>query len=601
MSNSVLDTLFFRLLARFWVPLFVVLAAFLVWETTTLSFQRALNALIRTGENRLTLIDGTLTAALDRYADLPYILSENREIRRMLETGVIPGTVNLYLEALNREAGCEALYILDSGGNTVAASNWRSRSSFFGENYGFRPYFLSAKAGRRGWHFGVGATTGIPGYFMSHPVSRENRFLGAVVVKVDLTPLQEGWKKGGESVLVTDKNRITFLSSKGEWRYRAMKPLAREQEKAIKKARQYGHQSLDRLSFKTDTVLETGKRFVHLGQTRYLMLTRTLQERNWHLHYLMPMGQVLSWRRAVAGIGTFLALALATLTLYVRERRLKKISNRKARAAEAVQAMNQRLQEEIKERSRTEKALRETQEELVQTGKLAALGHMAAGIVHELNQPISAIRTHAASARLLLDRNDTDRVRETFSAISRVTDHMASVTGQLKTFAHRSRAEKKPVSLQECLDGALVLTAPLIEANGVELQKRIPDWPLMVQGDRVRVRQVLVNLIRNAVDAMKKSPEKILEIKFRPGDTRVDISISDTGTGIAQQDLDEIFTPFFTTKEVGEGLGLGLSISHRIIRDLDGTVKVRNLGKGACFTVRLPLIPETATQHEETS
>ena len=215
---------------------------------------------------------------------------------------------------------------------------------------------------------------------------------------------------------------------------------------------------------------------------------------------------------------------------------------------------------------------------------------MAAGIVHELNQPIAAIRTHAASGRLLLERKETEKVQETLAAVARMTEHMASITAQLKTFAHQTPKLKEQVLLQDCLDEALAMVAPLFNEFGISLHKDVPEDPLILSGGRGRIKQVLVNLLRNAVDAMQNCSQRDLWVVISVDQQDVEISISDSGSGIAEQDLDELFTPFFTTKEVGEGLGLGLSISYRIVTDLGGTIRAQNLpAGGARLIVRLPL------------
>lgn len=575
------------------VLLGIILATSVVWQTTRWVYNDALDKLVKVGGERLTLYSGTLRGALSRYAYLPYVLSQNADVDILLKTSFNLERVNRYLESLNSEAGSEALYVMNSVGKTLAASNWQKPLSFVGQNYGFRPYFTDAKAGQNGQFFAIGVTTGQPGYFMSHPVWQDERFLGAAVVKVDLTPLQDDWREGGETVLVSDANGVLFLSSQSEWKYRTLTQLSEGQRTMILAGRQYGNQPLHLLPLETVETLAEGCRIVRFENTLYLMLSRHLTGLNWQLHHVVPLASVQAQGNAVAVIGTVLALLILSLALYLRERRQKQISRRKAREAEAIQEMNLRLQEEITERSRTESILRETQAELVQTGKLAALGHMAAGIVHELNQPISAIRTHAASGRLLLDREDTGKVRETLAAVTRMTEHMASITAQLKTFAHKTPKLKGQVVLQDCLDGALAMTAPMFSEFGISISKQIPDKPLTLNGDRARVKQVLVNLLRNAVDAMRDCNQRDLHINVSVRDQEVEISISDSGIGITEQDMEELFTPFFTTKEVGEGMGLGLSISYRIVTDLGGTIRAQNLPDGgALFIVRLPLIKQ---------
>ena len=582
----------FKNIVPLWVLfLGIVVATGFVWQATRWAYTDALDKLVKVGGERLTLYSGTLREALSRYAYLPYVLSQNVDVQILLKTSFNLDLVNQYLESLNSEAGSEALYVMNSVGSTLASSNWQEPLSFVGKNYGFRPYFTDAKAGLKGQFFAIGVTTGQPGYFMSHPVLKDERFLGATVVKVDLSPLQEDWHEGGETVLVSDSNGVLFLSSRNDWKYRTLTALSEAQRTLILAGRQYGHQPLELLPLEEVEILADGQRIVRFENDLYLMLSRSLAGLDWQLHHVVPLAPVQEQGQAVAAIGIVLSLLILALGLYVRERRQKQISRRKAREAGAIQEMNLRLQEEIAERSRTESILRETQAELVQTGKLAALGHMAAGIVHELNQPISAIRTQAASGRLLLDRQETGKVRETLAAVTRMTEHMASITAQLKTFAHKTPKLKGQVGLQDCLDGALAMTAPLFSEFGISLLKEIPDDPLIVNGDRARVKQVLVNLIRNAVDAMRDCNQRELRIKISVQNKEVEISISDTGTGIADQDMEELFTPFFTTKEVGEGMGLGLSISYRIVTDLGGTIRAQNLPDGgAQFIVKLPLV-----------
>ncbi len=586
---------FFRNIAPLWMLfLGIVLATGLVWQTTRWVYADALNSLIKVGGERLTLYSSTLHEALSRYAYLPYVLSQNTDVEILLKTSFNLELVNRYLESLSSKAGSEALYVVNSIGETLASSNWQEPLSYVGHNYGFRPYFTDAKAGLKGQFFAIGVTSGRPGYFMSHSVRKDGRFLGATVVKVDLAPLQEDWHKGGETVLVSDANGVLFLSSRNDWKYRTLTPLSDGQRNMIIAGRQYGDLSLDLLPLETVEALADGSKIVRYEKALFLMLSRSLPDLNWQLHHLVPLAPVQERGRSVAAIGTVLALLILALGLYARERRQKQLSRRKASEAEAIREINLRLQAEIVERSRTESALRETQAELVQSGKLAALGHMAAGIVHELNQPISAIRTHAASGRLLLDRCETGKLRETLASVARMTEHMASITAQLKTFAHRTPKLKGQVVLQDCLDGVLAMTATLFNEFGISLYQDVPDKELILEGDRARVKQVLVNLIQNGVDAMRECEQRDLRIKISEENKEVEISVSDSGIGIADQNIDEIFTPFFTTKEVGEGLGLGLSISYRIVTDLGGTIRAHNLPQGgAQFIVRLPLVIST--------
>ncbi len=568
----------------------ILLVSVLVWSAARWTYNDAVENQIETGGDRVTLYIRTLRAALSRYAYLPFVLSRSNEVRGLLAgNGTIDGT-NYYLESLNLEAGSEALYVMDVNGNTLAASNWREPLTYTGQNYGFRPYFLSAKAGHRGWYFGIGATTGQPGYFMSYPVAIEDVFAGAVVVKVDLAPLQDDWHEGGETVLVTDINGVVFLSSRNDWRYRTMTPLTADQIESILATKQYGNHDLSLLPFSKIRTLGEGQQLVRMGRKNYLVLSRELVERGWHIHQLLPLEVAEERQKSVLIIGTVLSLLFLATGMYLRERSQKKMSRRKAKEAEVMRKVNIRLQAEIDERVKTEKALREAQNELVQTGKLAALGHMAAGIVHELNQPIAAIRTHAASCRLLLERDQPDKAAETLKAIARITEHMASITTQLKSFAHKSPKLKEKVCLQDCLDDVVIMVQPLLKEHEVALHKDCLSEPLIVYAERSKIKQVLVNLVTNAVDAMRGRDHKQVMVAMTTENGEAVISVKDNGPGIGADVIDDIFTPFVTTKDVGEGLGLGLSITYRIISDLGGTIKAHNPGEGgACMQVRLPM------------
>lgn len=570
-----------------------------VWQAGRWTYAVGLESLVKTGEERLALYTGTLRGALSRYAYLPYVLASNNAVQNLLETRVSPQQINRYLEDLNREAGCQALYVMDVTGKTLASSNWRDPLSYVGQNYGFRPYFTAAKEGRQGLFFAIGVTTGQPGFFMSHPVRRNGRFLGVVVVKVDLDPLQDDWREGGETVLVSDANGVLFLSSRKDWKYHTLAPLSPEQRERIRAGRQYGNEPLDLVPLQIKQQLGDDQWIVHADKLSYLMLSRSIPGLDWTLYHLTPLAPVYERTLAVITLGTVLSLLVLALGMYARERRQKQLSRHEARKAEAIKAVNLRLQEEIEEHRRTEQALRDAQTELVQSSKLAALGQMAAGIVHELNQPISTMRTHAASGRLLLDRQDIEKARESFASISRITDHMAAITAQLKIFAYKTPRQSERVLVQDCLNEALAMIKPLLLEVDIEVETQLPVEPLAICADRNRLEQVLVNLFHNGADAMRGSERRRLDIKVTTAGQLVEISIADSGHGIEEQHLAELFNPFFTTKEVGEGLGLGLSISYRIVTDLGGTIRVVNNPEGgASFIVRLPIMATEDTGEE---
>lgn len=253
---------------------------------------------------------------------------------------------------------------------------------------------------------------------------------------------------------------------------------------------------------------------------------------------------------------------------------------------------NRRLEEEIGERKRAEAVLRRAQDELVQAAKLATIGQMSAGVTHELNQPLAAIRSYADNARVLLERSRVEDAVANLESIVELTDRMAEITRTLKSFARKSSGKAVPVSLGEVVDHALAVVTSHTRMDGYRIHRSDPGFDVRVMGDGVRLQQVALNLIKNAIDAMADAERREIHLAIRQEGGMGLLEVRDTGNGIDEDKLDAIFDPFFTTKEVGEGLGLGLSISNGIVRGYQGTIQVANHPDGGCvFTVRLPLDP----------
>jgi two-component system C4-dicarboxylate transport sensor histidine kinase DctB len=260
---------------------------------------------------------------------------------------------------------------------------------------------------------------------------------------------------------------------------------------------------------------------------------------------------------------------------------------------------NASLQTEIDGHRHTEARLRTTQNELVQAGKLAALGQMSAALAHEINQPLAAIRTFMASAKIFARRGDLGQVVSNLDLITDLAERMARITGHLKTFARKSEpGHPEPVQVDRAIDGTLFLLENQIKAAGVVVDKTVePD--LWVLGHAVQLEQVILNLVRNALDSVGDQEHGRITITAQASEGQVSksqvskshvlIKVADNGPGIPASQIDQIFDPFFTTKALGKGLGLGLSISYGIVQDFGGQIHARNLpGGGAELTVELP-------------
>ncbi|WP_051341277.1 sensor histidine kinase [Azospirillum halopraeferens] len=601
-----------------WWLAVTAMAAAAVAGAALWSERRGIEALRAGGEHRIALYVSSLEGAIQRHDYLPVVLSMNEDVRRLLRDpgdAALRDRVNRYFATVTQEAQSATLYVMDASGLTLAASNWDTPQSFVGSNYAFRPYFRQAMTSGRGRFYAVGVTTGTPGLFLSHAVSDGGRTVGVLAVKVSLDALEEAWRNGPERVLVADGAGVAFLSSEPAWRFRTLDDPSAAELRRMSLSRQYAGVTLEPLAV-------TGRGDRHgapvlairdpdgPGTTEYLMQSVALPGPDWRVVILSDPAPVTAAARTAAAVAAFAVVFLLLVVLYLRQRRRRILEGMAARDAletanvelrrahEELEvriaartadlvAANARLTREVAERERAERVLREAQDELVQAGKLAMLGQMAAGITHELNQPLAAIRTYADNAVVLFDRGLHDDLRTNLVRIPHLVERMARITGQLKAFARKTKARAEPVPVGRAVHNALLLIEQRLAPEGVELICVPADPGIAVVFEEVRLEQVLINLFRNALDAMKGQPVRRLSIAVEVRGERVRIRVRDTGPGIPDDVLPRIFEPFFTTKDAA-GLGLGLSISAGIVRDAGGQLTVDGGPGGAEFAVDLP-------------
>ncbi|MGR4070206.1 sensor histidine kinase [Billgrantia sp. C5P2] len=541
----------------------------------------------RHADNRLSLYGSSLQGALERSSYLPGLLAQQTQIQAALldPAGILVPQVNDFLALVAERSGAEVIFLLDAEGLTLASSNHAEADSFVGHDYRFRPYFYEAMATGQGEFFAVGSTTGRPGYFVSAAVGSGETEAprGVLVAKVSLEALQADWRRAGEKVLLTDANGVVILSSRPEWRYRRLAELTAQAREEILRQRQFMDEPLEPLGrrLRDGSLLAGGAGY---GE-RLIDNTLTLETLGWTMHYLVPVRPLyVSARNALMG-GVAVWLALLLLALWLRER--QKRQRLRDREAAIIREANERLEARVVERTRE---LQEAQAELVQAGKLAALGTMAAGIAHELNQPLSGIRTYAANGQRLLGRGRPEAANDNFQRIQALCERLGGLIRQLKLFARKGGA-REPVDLVARLDFVLELLAERCREQGVQPQRRVDKaqagpWVL---GDEVRVEQLLTNLLRNALDALRGVSEPCLEVAVEAEAERLVVTVADNGAGIPEALLEQLFDPFFTTKAVGDGLGLGLFISYGIVQDLGGRIHAGNRPSGgAWFRVELP-------------
>ncbi|MDD1978008.1 ATP-binding protein [Pseudomonas tussilaginis] len=532
---------------------------------------------------QLGLYANSLHTLIERYRALPAVLALDPELISALNGPVsnqVQDALNRKLERINGAANSSTLELLDHTGLAIAASNWRLPSTYVGSNYGFRPYFKQTRSQGSGRFYAVGVTSGVPGYFLSSAVQDENsRFLGAMVVKLEFPELEREWRQGSDILLVSDARGIIFIANQDGWRYRELNPLTDADRAELAATRQYDKQPLVPLQHQVLSRFDDNSHLMRVqgpeGSTDYLWESLPLEAEGWTLH-LLRKPQVSDDGRNAALAAAAVWLSLVFALLFISQR---------LRLARLRQRSRDELKRLVEERTRE---LRTAQEGLVQSAKLAALGQMSAALAHEINQPLTTQRMQLATLRLLLDNQRYDEARLALEPLEQMLKRMAALTGHLKTFARNSPSGlRERLDLATVVDQALQLLEARIRAEQVEVSLYLarPAW---VRGDAIRLEQVLINLLRNALDAMLGKSYKRLEIRIEAEAEQWRLSVLDSGGGIAAEHLTNVFDPFFTTKPVGEGLGLGLAISYGIIHEAGGRLTVDNQPGGARFSLTLP-------------
>ncbi len=583
-------------------------------------------------QRHLRFVAHELGSALDKYEVLPQVLATHPALSALLAQ---PGSaarqreVNELLQQVAGDAAAAAIFLIDAQGLTLAASNWQDTQTFVGHHYAYRPYFRDAMAHGSGHFYARGSTTGTPGYFIAHRLS--GPVPGVIVLKVSLDEMEANWARSAGELMLADAQGVVFLASRPEWKYRTLGPLPEAVRAQLHETQQYGDLPLQPLSREPapgypgpapsgDLAATPG--MLHVERVgiaappgarapawlRALLTEQPVAGRGWTL---LSLTEIRGAEQIAAGRAWAAGLAWVSLLLLAAYVQLRRRRNRERRAAQgelraaydsletrivertgALQQANDALAARVDELHRTERTLRATQDELIQAGKLAVLGQMAASITHEINQPLAALRALNDNARVFLQRDMQADAEANLQAIDGLTQRIAAIVAQLKGFARRDELRVQPVAVDAAFQAALALVGA--EARRLHLTLVAPPVPpgLAVLGQQVRVEQVLVNLLRNGLDASAEAGgrEVRLEAVLDEAAGQALLRVSDQGAGLAPEVLARLFEPFFTTKRRGEGLGLGLSISASIANALGGSLQGANLPEGgAQFTLRLPL------------
>ena len=575
----------------FYTICFALLIGFASWTAYGLGYERFERSARATSSDRLSLYQATLRSTLARVSHLPKVAAIHPYTVGVIQNGTNLDAFNQYLETVSDSAGSAALYVLDADGTTLAASNHATSESFVGNNYRFRRYYTEAIRDGKATFFAVGVTTGRPGYFLSEAVKAGGKVIGVAVVKVEFKELLNDWRTAGENVLISNEDGVVVLASNANRLYKMLREVSPERLAEMKESRKFAGYELERLAFQSaDGVFDNT---VDLDGQSFAVSTVATAGLGWNLHFLTPLAPVHSSALALAGV-VFLLLGFAGIgILYAKSRVERGKLQIAAVEADRVRKANTLLEKEIFERKKTEERLRETQAELIQSSRLAALGKMSAAIVHEVNQPVSAIRTFTSSGLLLLREKRLPEAGDVFDQIRLMTERLGAITSDLLIFSRKPVSRPASVDLNRCVAEIVTQQQPIFDFHDVKLNVSLLKTPAQVRGSKVRFEQLIGNLLKNAMQACEGVSEGQVLISIHELHDEIVLSVSDNGAGVDVSIKDQLFDPFFTTKDIGEGVGLGLALCYAIADEANGKIKCENLAEGgACFTVELPKFDE---------
>ncbi|WHP61882.1 sensor histidine kinase [Vibrio harveyi] len=559
-------------------------------------------------QSQLERFSSHIQNKLDKYAHIPHLLSKDEPLVEALlnpENSAQLEITNRYLESVNGVIEAADTYLIDKWGTTIAASNWRKERSFVGRNFAFRPYFKQAITGQRSQYYALGSTSGKRGYYYSYPIVYAGGVIGVVVVKMDLSKIEDNWQQPNSVFVASDPNGIVFMSSRNDWLFKSLQPLEEPTAAEVWASRQYLNTTIDSLGFVGDMSLAhtEAKQGYPYNKGTLVVSSLPLENLKLTIRVLSPKQSVIWFTMGYLLVLTlvFTVLFLVGQLIYHRQQRHRQIERIQQEANQKleyqVMARTAELQAEIAQRIETEQTLRVTQDELVQAAKLAVLGQMSASISHELNNPLAAIRSFAENGKLFLHKEKYERTEDNLTRISALTDRMANISQQLRSFAKKTCGnELAQTHLLPVIASAKELMKPAFKSARVTLSTKLIEQDVEVQINTIQLEQVLVNLLTNAIEATKGQENKQVHLSIEK-DIQAElvwIYVDDNGTGLGEFTFSQLCEPFLTTKQ--NGLGLGLSISQQILAGMNGKLSAQNREQGgARFSICLPLISSHTT------
>ena len=576
---------------RNWIVIYFVLAVAAlgagVWRY---GYLQALDQIERRAEADLALASDRLSAQLQVYQELAVLIADHPSLTRLTTKDEVSAANAMLLDVADK-TGAMDVFFADEQGRVLASALGAA-----GDNVADTPYFRRAMQGALGSSHGLFGARKARAYTYAAPAFAADGYVrGALVIVANVNAIEQVWRGSNPAVYFTDTAGTVFISNRSELLFWSRPPGViglippDGVERAFSAART-GRHEIWRVEW---------SRYL---PARALHLTRDLPVIGLTGEVLFDVASARRLAALQAAAVAAICLAFGALLFLATERRRTLadanlvLETRVAKRTEALSSANTQLRREINERQEAEAALKQAQDDLVQAGKLSALGQMSAGISHELNQPLMAIGSFAENGIQFLDKDQSGPARDNLERIAGLARRMGRIISNLRAFARQESRKAARVDLVAVLDSVLEMSASRMAKEGVTLNFNKPKGPVFVSGGEVRLGQVFLNLVSNAMDAMQSSAERRIDIVITQ-DRDIEVEVCDTGPGL--ENPEKVFDPFYTTRQVGtaNGMGLGLSISYGIVQSFGGDIRGRNLtdGRGARFTVRLePWVVEVA-------
>ena len=537
---------------------------------------------------QLELYSKTVNSKLFELQPLNRILSHHPAILTLLkdeQDKQLVHKINNILLQSKHIASASEIYLLNHDGMTIASSNWQQENSFVGNNYKFRPYFEQAVTGASGQFYAVGIDSGIRGYYFSEPIFNGSEVIGVLVLKVAVDELENIIKHRDQTLMILDNYGIVFLSSNPSLLYKKTREIDQTALDFILKTKRYSGKQIGELIISPSNNILHAKlvkmRIDHRTKT-YLKTMLFIPKIGWSFTNLIEEKKIITPALITSLIAVVLVMSLWYLSLAIRARHKLGVE-RLAFKSQLADELELRVEVRSKE-------LKQVQDDLVQTAKLAALGQMSAAISHELSQPLTAISNYTENAKSYIQNNDLKMVGQNINYIAKLSEKMAAIIHHIKIFASKRPTEVEQISVNKVISETVWFMQSKFQRREVQLEMTLPKKDVHILANSVRIEQVLMNLISNALESMQKSSVKILNIEVSYNDDLVVIIIRDTGEGLSGDKIESIFKPFYTTKEDEHGMGIGLSISRSIIEEYDGILEAFNRPSGgARFEIKLPV------------